>query len=407
MKKFKNVLLMFLSIMCIGTMAGGFAGCNEQTSSPETGSSVETAKTEIEQIYDQYVVYAQAAGTTPLSYEEWLASIKGEKGDKGDTGAQGEKGDKGDQGEQGIQGEKGDKGDTGATGSTGVGIQSVAYDENGNLVITFTDGSKQTVTAPEMQALESLQYQKIADKEEYRVVGIGNVSSTDIVIPSTYHGLPVTEIGKNAFSDRASAYITSVLIPDSIITIGDNAFSDCDSLTSIEIPDSVTTIGSSVFSACSNLTSIEIPDGVTTIGDYAFQYCSSLTSIEIPDSVTTIGFGVFQYCSSLTSIEIPDSVTTIGLDAFAFCSSLTSIEIPDGVTWIEYRVFSNCSSLTSIEIPNSVTWIGDEAFYNCISLKSITFGGTMEEWNAISKGSSWKYNVLATEVVCKDGVVSL
>ena len=407
MKKFKNVLLMFLSIMCIGTMAVGFTACNGGTSSPEAGSSVETTKTEIEQIYDQYVVYAQAAGTTPLSYEEWLASIKGEKGDKGDTGAQGEKGDKGDQGEQGIQGEKGDKGDTGATGSTGVGIQSVAYDADGNLVITFTDGSKQTVTAPEMQALESLQYQKIADKEEYRVVGIGNVSSTDIVIPSNYHGLPVTEIGKNAFSDRASAYITSVVIPDSIITIGVRAFEDCDGLTSIEIPDSVTTIGEGAFSGCSSLTSVVIPNSVTTIGDYAFSGCSSLTSIEIPDSVTTIGFGAFQYCSSLTSIEIPDSVTTIGFDSFSNCSSLTSVVIGDSVTWIEYRVFSNCSSLTSIEIPNSVTWIGNNAFSDCSSLTSITFEGTVAQWNAISKSSNWNYNVPATEVVCEDGVVSL
>ena len=118
------------------------------------------------------------------------------------------------------------------------------------------------------------------------------------------------------------AYIakeTNYTIPNSVTTIGEGAFSDCDSLTSINIPNSVTTIGYSAFWCCDSLTNINIPNSVTTIGDLAFWGCKSLTNINIPNSVTTIGKGAFSGCKSLTSINIPNSVTTIEDGAFADC----------------------------------------------------------------------------------------
>ena len=182
------------------------------------------------------------------------------------------------------------------------------------------------------------------------------------------------------------AYIakgTNYTIPNSVTTIGDTAFWDCDSLTSINIPNSVTTIGKGAFSGCDSLTSINIPNSVTTIGDYAFDDCGSLTSINIPNSVTTIGEGAFLRCNSLTNINIPNSVTTIGKCAFYDCKSLTSINIPNGVTTIGKGAFAWCKSLTSINIPNSVTTIGDEAFRNCASLTNINIPNsvtTIEKW---------------------------
>ncbi len=205
----------------------------------------------------------------------------------------------------------------------------------------------------------------------------GKTCSDDVVIPDS-----VTSIGSNAFYGHYS--LTSITIPDSVTSIGYAAFDNCSSLASITIPDSVTNIGGFAFSGCDKLTSITIPDSVTSIGGAAFYECSSLASITIPDSVTSIGDSAFSGCDKLTSITIPDSVTSIGDSAFYACSSLASITIPDSVTSIGDFAFDACSSLTSITIPKSVTSIGDFAFYACSSLTSITIPKSVTSigWNS-------------------------
>ena len=207
----------------------------------------------------------------------------------------------------------------------------------------------------------------------------------------------------------STAVTGEIIIPNSVVSIGEYAFRDCKSLSSVTIPNSVTSIGASAFSSCSSLTSVHItdlaawfgisfrgnasnplyyahnlylkgelikelviPNSVTNIGQYAFEGCSSLTSITIHNSVISIGRNAFSYCSGLMSVTIPNSVTSIGKDAFYRCSSLTSITIPNSVTSIGDYTFAECESLTSITIPNSVISIGSWAFYICKSLTFIT-----------------------------------
>ena len=223
-------------------------------------------------------------------------------------------------------------------------------------------------------------------------------AKTSVTIPNS-----VTSIGNEAFYGCRG--LTSVTIPNSVTSIGYSAFSWCSSLTSVTIPNSVTSIRNSAFSACSGLTSINvasgnthyslidgvlynyvqdtliqcpgaktsvtIPNSVTSIRNWAFYGCRGLTSVTIPNSVTSIGERAFYGCRGLTSVTIPNSVTSIGERAFYGCRGLTSVTIGNSVTSIGYSAFSCCSSLTSVTIGNSLTSIGYRAFYECLNLSSL------------------------------------
>lgn len=213
----------------------------------------------------------------------------------------------------------------------------------------------------------------------------------------------VITIGVGAFSD---CRITSINIPNSVTTVGDYAFEYCSGLTSVTIPNSIISIGESAFSGCQldsvnitdiaawcnicfediyanplsyanhlylngiEVTDLTIPNTITSISKYAFAGCRSLTSVNIGNSVTTIGESVFR-SSGLTSVTIGNSVTTIGDNAFSSCNNLTNVTIGNSVTTIGESAFC-CSGLTSATIPNSVTYIGNDAFAGCTGLSIVT-----------------------------------
>ena len=181
--------------------------------------------------------------------------------------------------------------------------------------------------------------------------------------------LDETVLGCGAF-ERCNG-LTSVTIPDSVISIRDEAFFGCSGLTGVTIPDSVTSIGRSTFSGCSGLTNVTIPHGVTYIGDSAFSGCSGLVNLTIPDSVTGIGASVFSGCSGLTSVTIPDGMMYIGNSTFSGCSGLSRVVIPNSVTDIGKRAFYGCSGLVSVVLGDGVEYIGEEAFSGCSGLARV------------------------------------
>jgi hypothetical protein len=229
-----------------------------------------------------------------------------------------------------------------------------------------------------------------------------------VTIPGAIDGLPVTEIGFEAFINCSS--LSSVTIPNSVTTIGQNAFYGCSSLTSLSLPDGVTGILDGAFDSCTSLTNVTIPDSVATIGWEAFDGCSGLTSVALPESATSVASDAFFGCTSLSAITvdaqnsfyssvggvwfdkakailfqypdrkagsdytIPGSVTTIANDAFCNCANVANVTIPGSVTSIGTSAFQGCTSLSIVIIPNSVTNLGDWAFYDCASLTNVTIG---------------------------------
>jgi hypothetical protein len=171
--------------------------------------------------------------------------------------------------------------------------------------------------------------------------------------------------------------LTSVTIPDSVTSIGNNAFYGCTSLTSIVV-DQNNRIYSShngvLYDKAITLLicypsgksgDFTIPYRVVSIVELAFYGCSGLTSVVIPNSITTIEAEVFSYCSSLTSVTIPDSVTSIGKQAFRECSGLTSVTIGNSVDSIGNEAFVNCTSLTTAYFLGNAPSMGLRVFYGC------------------------------------------
>ena len=276
---------------------------------------------------------------------------------------------------------------------------------------------------------QGLEFERSSDYTGYAVAGIGDCFDTKIIIPSTYNDKPVVEIKEEAFKGY---YLTSITIPESVITIGEEAFSSCYKLVEVvnKSPYITVTKGSdsngclgyyalsvsncddsyiSKVSTDSNgfviytngndkilvnyigtNTNITIPSDITEINENAFRNCFNLTSVTIGNSVTSIGDKAFSDCpietatiptiaikaiknNSLKTVTLTGG-TSIGDWAFNYCDSLTNVVIPDSVTSIGYSAFRDCNNLTSITIGNSVISIGDSAFYSCDNLTRVTIG---------------------------------
>ena len=212
-----------------------------------------------------------------------------------------------------------------------------------------------------LPTLVSAQFSFTTNNGIITITGYNTAAGLNVVIPAATNGFPVTSIGADAFEFKS---ITNVTIPNSVTSIGEDAFGYCDGLTNATIPNSVTTIGGGAFSYCATLTNITVAaanPAYSSLGGVLFDKAKA-TLIQFPaglgggyvitNSVTVITNSAFYNCYLLTSVVIPNSVTTIGNDAFSGCTSLTSVTIGNGLTNIADFLYGNfafagCSSLSS------------------------------------------------------------
>ncbi|MEX0329789.1 MAG: leucine-rich repeat domain-containing protein [Puniceicoccaceae bacterium] len=248
------------------------------------------------------------------------------------------------------------------------------------------------------------------DADEVTITKIA-CGATQVTVPGTIEGLPVTAIAGNAL--RSCTSVESIVFPDSLKFIGSGAFSNCRSLASVLMKDGVETIEPGAFGNCPALASFNldpanpnfslvdeslfskdmtrllwfnpsktghytVPASVSTIDSQAFSG-SQIESVTIPEGVTALNSITFHQCGSLVSVELPQSLLSIGITAFGNCRKLKTINFPNNLKSIGRWAFSGCREIESIVIPDSVTSVGEFAFASCSSLATVQMSENLEE----------------------------
>ena len=171
--------------------------------------------------------------------------------------------------------------------------------------------------------------------------------------------------------DSHSASVKKLVVEDGITSIGNNAFSDCESLVSAELAEGITSIGDGAFTGCYDLEKINIPNSVTSIGYDAFDSCWALTSLELPSGLSKLGSSAVIF-TAIKELTVPHGVKVVDSYLAAYNDNLTTVTIEDGVNEINDHAFWSCENLENVTIPKSVKYIHNAAFSECTSLKSVT-----------------------------------
>ena len=247
-----------------------------------------------------------------------------------------------------------------------------------------------------------------------------------LTVPASIDGKPVTAIGDDAFVTEACIELTEINLPNTLKTIGSNAFYGCQSMKSLTLPEGLETIGTYAFRSA-RIESIVIPESVRQIKMNAFASCKSLKSVQLPEAVTEIQWNTFYNCTALEKVVLSPKTTHISRGAFMGCTALREINLPDTLEYVYSNAFNDtewlaakyarnvpvCSdggvflidgrkcagdvvlpdtvqrineqafagneSVTGVTIPDSVTEIGIGMFFNCTALKKVVLPSGITE----------------------------
>jgi len=201
------------------------------------------------------------------------------------------------------------------------------------------------------------------------ITGFSGEVPAEAVLPDTLDGLPVTQIGSQAFLSNSA--VKKIWIPKSVTEIGEKAFSGCTKLQNIFLPEGLVRIGAGAFENCTSLSRVDLPEKLQSIESWAFANCKRLTSLFLPSSVKALGEWAFSGCSGLQKLTINPGMTVIENYAFCDCTRLTEVAVPDGIKTIGIGAFSDCAQLSDVILPDSLRTLSANAFHNT-ALTSVT-----------------------------------
>ncbi len=221
---------------------------------------------------------------------------------------------------------------------------------------------------------EYMKFQLNDDGESYKVSEYSDNSRTEVTVPATFQGKPVTVIGGQAFANTQN--LIRINLPDTIVELGGGAFSGCTSLEAPILPESLRVIKNHAFYGC-KFETVELPRGLTELGN-AFQNCSNLKSLTIPAGVTVIPDEAFWLCPALESVTMLGEAERIGVKAFKDCKKLVRFSAK-GTPAIEEQAFNSCGELRIFDVPEGVSKLGRSAFAGCMRMYSITLAENLTE----------------------------
>lgn len=177
------------------------------------------------------------------------------------------------------------------------------------------------------------------------------------------------EIIEREFDSEISNRFYNIILPDDLRTIDRRAFRQQSISGSLIIPEGVTWIGDQAFLECVNLTGIlSLPSTLREISYMAFEGCKFTCELLLPQNLNSLGFSAFRGCRGLYgNLILPEGLSEIEESVFSECSNFSGdLNIPKNVKEIENRAFSDCSGLNGrLTLPEGLEYIGGCAFENC------------------------------------------